>query len=132
MTWSNSILFYFVTISSFLGGKSESILVRIPPNPDQRQSDTYWRFSVYKVENFFNWRVSELEQVSINQLVKAFISGSISSQLTKKSLLASKPVLPMQTYGNEKEDPLLGADPVTFQNPISLVDIKPPLNNEPY
>jgi len=52
MTWSNSILFYFVTISSFLGGKSESILVRIPPNPDQRQSNTYWRFSVYKVENF--------------------------------------------------------------------------------
>ena len=73
-----------------------------------------------------------MEQVCINQLVEAFISGSISSQLTKKSLLASKPVLPMQTYGNEKEDPLLGADPVTFQNPISLVDIKPPLNNEPY
>jgi hypothetical protein len=33
MTWSNSILFYFVAISSFLSGKSESILVRIPPNP---------------------------------------------------------------------------------------------------
>jgi hypothetical protein len=70
--------------------------------------------------------------VSIDQLVKAFISGSISSQLTKKSLLSSKPVLPIQTYENEKEDPLLGVEPVTFQNPISLVDIKPPLNNEPY
>jgi len=92
----------------------------------------YWKVLVDAAEKSFNRMIKELEQVCINQLVEAFISGSISSQLTKKSLAASKPVLPMQTYGNEKEDPLLGADPVTFQNPISLVDIKPPLNNEPY
>ncbi len=50
--------------------------------------------------------VKEMEQVCINRLIEAFISGSMSSQLTKKSLLASKAVLPIQTYGNEKEDPL--------------------------
>jgi len=42
----------------------------------------------------------------INRLIEMVISGSISSQLIKKSLLNSKAVLPIQTYGNEKEDPL--------------------------
>jgi hypothetical protein len=31
--------------------------------------------------------IIELEQVCINQVIEAFISGSISSQLTKKSIL---------------------------------------------
>ncbi len=56
--------------------------------------------------------VKELEHVCINKLVQAFISGSVTSQLAKESILASKPVLPTQIYGNEKKDPLPGADVV--------------------
>jgi chromosome segregation ATPase len=62
----------------------------------------YSKIIVNVAEQFFNRMVKELEQVCINQLVQAFISGSLSSQLTKKSLLASKPVLSIQTYGDEK------------------------------
>jgi hypothetical protein len=100
---------------------------------DENSNDiAYWKVVVDTAEQFFNSMVKVLEQVSTSRILEVFISGSISSQLAKKSILDSNAVLPIQAYGNEKEDPLLGADPVTFQNPISLVDIKPPLNNEPY
>jgi hypothetical protein len=66
-------------------------------------------------EQFFNRMVKELEQVCINQLVQEFILGSISSSLlTEESALDSKAILPIQTYSNEKKDPLLGADMVTL------------------
>jgi hypothetical protein len=74
----------------------------------------YWKVLVDAAEKSFNRMLKELEHVCINQLVQAFISGSLSSQLTKKSLLAPKPVLPMQTHDKEKKDPLPGADMVTL------------------
>ena len=67
----------------------------------------YWKVLVDAAEQFFNRMIKELEHVCINQIIEAFISGSISLQLTKKSFLDSKavlPVLPIQTNGNEKED----------------------------
>jgi hypothetical protein len=66
----------------------------------------YWKVIVDVAEHFLNGMIKELEQVSINRIIEAFISGSISSQLTKKSTLDSDAVLPIQAYGNEKEDPL--------------------------
>jgi hypothetical protein len=65
-------------------------------------------------EQFFNRMIKELEQLSITRILEVFISGSISSQSTKKLLPTSKPVLPMQTCGNEKKDPLPGADTITL------------------
>ncbi|MFZ0326168.1 MAG: hypothetical protein WBP64_02050 [Nitrososphaeraceae archaeon] len=62
----------------------------------------YWGFLEDEAEQFFNRRIKELEQVCIDRIIEAFISGSISSQLTKESFLDSKAVPPMQTYGNEK------------------------------
>jgi len=50
--------------------------------------------------------IKELEQVSIDRLIEVLISSSLSSQLAKKSILYSNDVLPIQAYGNEKEDPL--------------------------
>jgi hypothetical protein len=56
-------------------------------------------------------RASQIEiakrktRVSINRIIDAFISGSISTQMAKKSNLDSNTVLPMWVYGNEKEDP---------------------------
>jgi hypothetical protein len=67
----------------------------------------YFKIIVNVAEQFFDRMVKELEHVCINQIIEAFISGSISPQLTKKSFLDSKavlPVLPIQTNGNEKED----------------------------
>jgi sigma54-dependent transcription regulator len=58
----------------------------------------YWKVLVDTAEQFFNRTIKEIEQVCINRLIEAFISRSISSQLTKKSLLHSKPVLQIQTY----------------------------------
>jgi hypothetical protein len=66
----------------------------------------YSKIIVNVAEQFFNRMIKELEQVCINRIIEAFISGSISSQLTKNSILDSKPVLPAQTYGNDKEDPV--------------------------
>lgn len=66
----------------------------------------YLKFLADEAEQFFNWRINELEQVCINRLAEAFISASLSSQLTKKSFLDPKAVLPIQTYRNEKQDPL--------------------------
>ena len=75
----------------------------------------YWKVLVDAAEQFFNRMIKELEQVSTNQLVQEFILGSISSSLlTKESALDSKAILPIQTYSNEKKDPLLGADMVTL------------------
>jgi hypothetical protein len=45
------------------------------------------RFLVDEAEKFFDKMIIELEQVCINQVIETFISGSISSQLTKKSIL---------------------------------------------
>ena len=66
----------------------------------------YCKVLVDTAEQFFNRVIKELEQVCINRLIEAFISGSISSQLTKNSILDSKAVLPIQTYGSEKKDPI--------------------------
>ena len=66
----------------------------------------YWRFLVGEAEKFFNDGVNELKQVCISQLMEAFISASISSQFTRKLYVDSEAVSSMQTYGNEKEDPL--------------------------
>ena len=44
--------------------------------------------------------------MSINQIIDVFISGSITSQLTKKSLVASNPLLLIQAYENEKQEPV--------------------------
>jgi hypothetical protein len=76
----------------------------------------YSKIIVNVAEQFFNRMIKELEHVCINQIIEAFISGSISPQLTKKSFLDSKPVLPVlpiQTNGNKKEDSLRKADIVT-------------------
>ena len=67
----------------------------------------YSKVLVDLAEQFFNRMIKEMEQVCINRLIEAFISGSISSQLTKNSILDSKAVLPIQTYGSEG-----GSDPV--------------------
>ena len=67
----------------------------------------YSKIIVNVAEQFFNRMIKEFEHVCIDQIIEAFISGSISPQLTKKSILDSKavlPVLPIQTNGNEKED----------------------------
>ena len=66
----------------------------------------YSKVLVDLAEQFFNRMIKEMEQVCINRLIDAFISGSISSQLTKNSILDSKAVFPIQTYGKEKEDPI--------------------------
>lgn len=49
----------------------------------------YWKVLVDAAEQFFNRMMNELEQVSINRIIEASISGSISSQLAKKSILDS-------------------------------------------
>jgi hypothetical protein len=64
----------------------------------------YWKVLVDAAEQFFNGRIKDLEQVSINRIIKTFVSGSISSQLAKKSIQDSNAVHPILTYGNEKED----------------------------
>ncbi len=66
----------------------------------------YSKIIVNVAEQFFNRMIKELEQVCINRIIEAFISGSISSQFIKKSFLDSKAVHPIQAYRNEKEDPL--------------------------
>ena len=50
--------------------------------------------------------IKELEHVCINQIIDVFISGSISSQLAKKSIPDSNAVLPIRACGSEKEEPL--------------------------
>jgi hypothetical protein len=50
--------------------------------------------------------IKEVEQVSNSRILDLFISGSVSSQFAKKSILDSNALLPTQVYGNEKEDPL--------------------------
>src|SRR6476620_11504384 len=74
----------------------------------------YWKVLVDAAEKSFNTMIKELEQVSINRIIEAFISGSTSSQLTQNSIPDSKAILHVQTHGNEKKDPLPGADTVTF------------------
>ena len=66
----------------------------------------YSKVLVYVAEQFFDRTIKELEQVCIDQIIEAFISGSISKQLTRTSYLDSKAVPSMQTYENEKKDPL--------------------------
>ena len=66
----------------------------------------YSKVLVDVAEQFFNRMIKELEQACINQIIEAFIPGSISSQLIKKSFLDSNTVHPIQIYGKEKEDPL--------------------------
>ena len=66
----------------------------------------YWKFLVDEPEQFFNRTIKELEQVSINRIIEAFISGSISSQLAKKSIVDSNAVLPIQAHENKKEGSL--------------------------
>ena len=76
-------------------------------NQHENSNDVaYWKVLVDSAEHFFNGMIKELEQVSINRIIEAFITGPISSQLAKKSILDSNAVLPMRVYGNEKEDPL--------------------------
>jgi hypothetical protein len=67
---------------------------------------TYWKILVDAAEDFFNRMIKELEHVSINRIIEAFISGSISSQLTKNSILDSKAVILKQMNGSEKWNPL--------------------------
>ena len=64
----------------------------------------YWKVLVDAAEKSFNTMIKELEQVSINRIIEAFISGSTSSQLAKKSIPDSNAVLPIEAHGNEKED----------------------------
>ena len=45
----------------------------------------YWKVLVDVAEQFLDGMIKELEQVCINRIIEAFISGSMSSQLTKKS-----------------------------------------------
>jgi hypothetical protein len=66
----------------------------------------YWTVLVDAADQFFNKMIKELEQVSINRIIEAFISGSISSQLAKKPILDPNAILPILADGNEKEDPL--------------------------
>jgi hypothetical protein len=54
-------------------------------------------------EQFFNRMIKELEQLSTDRIIEAFISGSISSLLIKKSTLDLNAVL---SYESEKEDPV--------------------------
>ncbi len=53
----------------------------------------YWKVLVDAAEQIFNSRIKELEQVNINRIIKAFVSGLISSQLDKSSILDSNAVL---------------------------------------
>ena len=76
----------------------------------------YWKFLVDEAEQFFNGRIKELEQLCINRLIEAFISTSISSQLTRKLYLHSEALPSIQTYRNEKEGPLRRADIVTLHS----------------
>jgi hypothetical protein len=66
----------------------------------------YSKVLVNVAEQFFNRMIKEMEQVCVNRIIEAFIPDSLSSQLTKKSLLDSKAVLPIQQYWNKNEDPL--------------------------
>ena len=63
----------------------------------------YSKIIVNIAEQFFDRMVKELEQVSINRIIEAFISGSTSSQLAKKSILGSNAVLPIRAHKNENE-----------------------------
>ena len=65
----------------------------------------YWKFLIDEAEQFFNVRIKELEGVCINRLTESFISASVSSQLNRQLYVDSKDVIPIQTCGNEKEDP---------------------------
>jgi hypothetical protein len=38
---------------------------------------TYWKVLVDAAEQFFNRMINELEQVSINRILEAFVSGTI-------------------------------------------------------
>jgi hypothetical protein len=64
----------------------------------------YLKFLVDEAEQFFNGMIEVLEQVCINQIIEAFISGSISSKLAKKLFLDSNGVLPILEDANQKED----------------------------
>jgi hypothetical protein len=66
----------------------------------------YWKVIVDAAEQFFNRTKKELEQACINRVMEAFITGSMTSQLAKKSILDSNDILPIRACGNEKEDPL--------------------------
>ena len=71
---------------------------------DNSNDDAYWKVLVDAAEQLFNTSIKELEKASINRILEAFISGSISSQLAKKSILDSNAVLPIRVSRNEKED----------------------------
>ena len=75
-------------------------------NENASTDDAYWKVLVDAAEQFFNSSIRELEKVSINRILEAFISDSIPSQSTKKSIPDSNAVLPTPTYGNEREDPI--------------------------
>lgn len=77
---------------------------------------TTWKVVVEAAEQFFNQRIEELEKVCINRLIEAFISASISSQLTRRSYLGSEALPSMQTYENENGDPLRRADIVILKS----------------
>jgi hypothetical protein len=63
----------------------------------------YWKVLLDAAEQFFNRMIKELEQLSTDRIIEAFISGSISSLLIKKSNLDLNAVL---SYESEKEDPV--------------------------
>jgi hypothetical protein len=73
---------------------------------DSNDDVAYWKVLLDTAEQFFNRRIKELKKVCFTQLIEALISGSISSQLTKDSILDSNAVLPIEAPGNEKEDTL--------------------------
>jgi len=43
---------------------------------------TYWKVLVDAAEQFFNRMINELEQVSINRILEAFVSGTIPNTWT--------------------------------------------------
>ena len=63
----------------------------------------YWKVLVDAAEQFFDRTIKELEQVSINQILDLFISGSMTSQLAKKSIQDSNAAPHIHVQWNEKE-----------------------------
>jgi hypothetical protein len=59
-------------------------------NQHENSNDVaYWKVLVDSAEHFFNGMIKELEQVSINRIIEAFITGPISSQLANSRFKCS-------------------------------------------
>lgn len=71
------------------GGKNRTYASAIPLDMQHENANdvAYWKVLVDAAEQFFNRMIKEMEQVCIKRIIEAFIPGSISSQLTKKSFL---------------------------------------------